>query len=192
MRLLISLLALAAFSTAPLLAQERMPSPRGEASTQIDESWIVVDYGRPILRSRTDIFEMGDSYGAFVTGDTPVWRAGANKSTQFMTERDLMIGDHHVGAGEYLLFVDLDEGNWSFILSSHISRPDFDSEEPGIWGSSGYSNEKDVVRTKMDVEELPWSVDQFTISFIDVTEDGGVLALMWDDTMATVDFTLMK
>ena len=40
----------------------------------------------------------------------------------------------------------------------------------------------------MKVETLPFSMDEFTIAFIDMTADGGKLAMMWDKTMATASF----
>ena len=51
----ILLLALLSLGASKVDAQQRPSSPRGEASTQIGEAWIIVDYGRPILRGRTDI-----------------------------------------------------------------------------------------------------------------------------------------
>jgi len=170
----------------------RAASPRGEVSTQIEESWIVVDYGRPILRNRAGIFTMGESYGGFILDGAPVWRVGANKSTRLMTEKDLMFGDHLLPAGDYALFVDFHDGDWTFIVSNHATRPEFRSEEPGIWGAFGYMESQDVLRLDMDMGELPWSVDQFTISFTDVTESAGKLALMWDNTIATVPFSVMN
>ena len=57
-----------------LEGQARLPSPRGEATTQIGGAynadgqyqggwWIVVDYGRPILRGRENMFGSGATYG---------------------------------------------------------------------------------------------------------------------------------
>jgi hypothetical protein len=37
---------------------------------------------------------------------------------------------------------------------------------------------------------LPFSMDEFTIAFIDVTAGGGKLAMMWDKTLATVPFKI--
>jgi hypothetical protein len=42
----------------------------------------------------------------------------------------------------------------------------------------------------MKVEGLPFSVDEFTIAFLDVTKTGGRLAVMWDKTMGSVGFTV--
>lgn len=171
---------------------QRPSSPRGEASTQIGEAWIVVDYGRPILRGRTGIFGSGDDYGATVTGNAPVWRAGANRSTRLKTDIPLLIGDVEVTAGEYSVFVDLNENGWTFILSAHEAKNSGRGPGDGIWGAYGYSSDKDVVRTSMTIDELAYSVDQFTIGFVNVTEEGGVLSMMWEHTMADVPFTVVR
>jgi hypothetical protein len=40
----------------------------------------------------------------------------------------------------------------------------------------------------MTLGTLPMSVDQLTWDFVDMTNAGGKLALMWDKTIATVPF----
>ena len=85
--------------------EERPASPKGHAATQIGDSWIDVEYSRPILRGRQGIFGSGDYYGTKVNAGAPVWRAGANVTTRIKTEVDLEIGGTKVPAGEYSLFV---------------------------------------------------------------------------------------
>ncbi|MCY4673423.1 MAG: DUF2911 domain-containing protein [Bacteroidetes bacterium] len=171
---------------------QRPASPRGEASTQIGEAWIIVDYGRPILRGRTGIFGSGEEYGTTVTGPAPVWRAGANKSTRLHTEVPLMIGGTEIPAGEYSVFVELDQGDWTLILSTHEAKESGRAPGDGLWGSYNYTPDKDVVRAAMMVEDVGFSIDQFTISFFDVTETGGTLAMAWESTMATIPFTVVQ
>ena len=107
-----------------------------------------------------------------------------------MTETDLIIDGEHLPAGEYSFYIDLAENEWTLILSNHIVRPDFRSEEAGLWGSFGYMEEKDQLRTPMALNEAPMSFDQLTIAFVDMTQDGGTLAVMWEDVMATVEFSV--
>ena len=42
----------------------------------------------------------------------------------------------------------------------------------------------------MTVSALPFAVDQLTWDFVDMTDAGGKIAIMWDKTMATVPFTI--
>lgn len=195
------LIALAAVLTiaASFSQAQRSASPRGEAAVQVGGEyqerryvggkWIAVDYGRPILRGRSGIFGAGDSYGKSVNAGAPVWRAGANKSTRLMTELDLSFGDQVLPAGEYSVFVELKEGDWTLILSTHAAKDGFREPGEGLWGAYNYTPDKDVVRVKMELSELGVSHEQFTISFTDITDSGGNLSMLWDKTGATAAFS---
>ncbi len=185
--------ASAAFAQRPL-------SPRGEAAIQVGGEyegrryaggkWISIDYGRPILRGRTGIFGAGSEYGNGANAGAPVWRAGANKSTRLTTEVDLKFGDQSVPAGEYSMFVDLKEGDWTLILSTHAAKDGFREPGEGLWGAYNYTPDKDVLRVSMDLSSMPVSYEQLTYAFVDVTAEGGTLALMWEKTLATASFSL--
>ncbi len=176
---------------AGLDAQDRPASPRGEASTQIGDAWIVVDYGRPIKRGR-DVFAMGGGYGQGIsTGG--VWRLGANKSTRFMTEADLMFGDQRLPADEYSVFAELTETEWTLIFSSWGAKEGGREDNPdAIWGSYGYTPDRDVLRTSMSVTTTEMSIDQMVILFTDVTAEGGTFTVWWDDQLASTPFSLAK
>ena len=186
--LLFAAIALIGFDTA--CAQNRAKSPRGEAATQIGDAWITVDYGRPILRGRQGIFGSGDNYGAKLNAGSTVWRAGANKSTRFNTEADLMFGDQKLPAGEYSVFIDLKPQQWTLIFSSHAAKESGRGSDPGIWGSYNYSSDKDVIRVPMSVSTVDMSIDQFTVGFFDVSSSGGSLGIFWDNVMGATSFTL--
>ncbi len=184
--------------------QARLPSPRGEATTQIGGSydtngayqggfWIVVDYGRPILRGREKMFGSGATYGdGFLLG-APTWRIGANLSTRFHAGTDLMFGDQRLPAGEYSIFADLAEGEWVLIFSTWGVKQTFQENNPNaLWGSYGYTNERDVLRTTMDVQTIPRSADQLIITFTDMSQEGGDFTIWFDDQMASVPFTIAR
>ena len=174
------------------VAQAQPASPPGDAATQIGDTWITVKYSRPILRGRTNIFGAGDSYGQTVNANAPVWRAGANKSTRFKTTADLQFGDHTLPAGEYSLFVDLKENDWTLIVSTHAAKDNFQDSGDGLWGAYNYTDDKDVFRIAMTVSQIPPSNDQFSIGFINVTDSGGTLAMTWENTLAAAPFTLAQ
>lgn len=117
-----------------LQAQDRPASPRGTAETQIDGKWITVDYGRPILRGRRGIFEQGDSYGNAILAGAPVWRLGANQSTQLSTEAMLHFGNHMIPSGNYTMFAELASDGWTLIISTHEAKDNYGDDTPGIWG----------------------------------------------------------
>jgi hypothetical protein len=200
------LLAGVALSTA----QDRKPlSPSGTAATMVGGTWsapdkdgerqysggkwIEISYSRPILRGRTDIFGKGADYGKAVNGGAPVWRAGANATTKLTTEVPLMIGGKRIEPGTYDVFVELKEGGWTLILSKQPTQDKYDpNDKTKIWGSYGYDAKYDVVRVPMQPLTPAVSVDQFTIGFADMTDNGGKLAMVWEKTGGVVPFTVAK
>ena len=194
-------LAVALAPTTTLDAQERIASPRGEAATQVGGSyesgsyaggsWIVVDYGRPITRGR-DVFGSGDDYGRMITTGA-VWRLGANQSTRFMTEADLMFGDERLPAGEYTIFAELSEDEWTLIFSNWGASEGFPPDNAdALWGSYGYTPDRDVLRTTMEVQSVEMASDQMVILFTDMTTDGGMFTVWWDDQVAMTPFSLAR
>ncbi len=180
-------------------------SPRGTAATQVsgkwveakpgDEpryregKWIVIDYGRPILRGRTGIFGTVADYGKKVNAGAPVWRAGANQTTRIKTEAPLVLGGKMLPAGEYSVFVDLKNGAWTLILSTQPFQQKYDpNNKIETWGSDNYDAKFDVLRVPMKTTEGTLCVEQFTIGFINMTQQGGSIAMWWDTTMVVVEF----
>ena len=201
MRVNVAFIAVSALVLACLVAgvaaaqSERPASPPGAASTQIGDAWIDVTYSRPILRGRQGIFGAGEEYGKTLYAGGPLWRAGANVTTRIETGLDLEIGGKRVPAGEYSLFIDLKEGAWTAILSSQPYMETFDRAkiaEGQTWGAYGYKPEHDVVRAPMNVETRDSSLDQLTIAFLDVTAEGGTLAVAWDNQVGTLPFKVAK
>lgn len=202
---MLAVVAIAALVAGSLAqAPVRKPaSPAGTAATQIggkyvdvqgrqryqDGKWIEVTYGRPIKRGRQNLFGAGADYGKAVSDGSPVWRAGANQTTRLKTEVPLVFDGKTLPAGEYSVFVELKENAWTLIFSNWPAQENYDpNNKAALWGSYGYTPDKDVLRAAMKVETLPFSMDQFTIAFIDMAADGGKLAMMWDKTMATASF----
>jgi hypothetical protein len=193
-----------------ILAQQpprKAASPAGTAATQVGGTWskaaadaeprytggkwIEITYGRPVLRGRTAIFGAGADYGKQVSDGVPVWRVGANMTTRFATEAPLVFGGKTLAAGEYSVFVELKPGAWTLVFSKQAFQQKYDpNEKVSTWGSYNYDQTQDVLRVPMKVDTNPYSVDQFTIGFVDMTQGGGKLAMWWERTMATVAFTV--
>lgn len=208
----------------------RLPaSPPGQVATQVGGKWaapkegaeprysggkwIVVDYGRPILRGRKNIFgtpakvpagkaapkatkkaaptpaAAPAAYGEKVNSGAPVWRAGANVTTRLRTEVPLVFGGKTLDTGEYSMFVDLDNGKWTLIFSKQPYQQKYDpSNKVDTWGSFNYDPKFDVLRVPMTVKTGSESVDQFTIQFVNMTDTGGTLQMAWENTVASVPF----
>ena len=194
-------------ATSIAFAQQMPMSPRGTAATQVsgkwvedkpgegpryrEGKWIVIEYGRPILRGRTNIFGTGADYGKIVSDGAPVWRVGANQTTRIRTEAPLVIGGKTLAAGEYSMFIDLKEGVWTLILSTQPYQDKYDpNEKAKTFGGYNYDPAFDVVRAPMRLQTIDLAVDQFTIGFIDMTQQRGTLAMWWGNQMASVDFAV--
>jgi hypothetical protein len=151
----------------------------------------VVDYGRPILRGRENMFGSGDTYGDRFLLGAPIWRIGANLTTRFHTGTDLMFGNQRLPAGEYSIFAELAEDEWTLVFSTWGVKLTFPETNPNaLWGSYGYTDERDVLRTTMSVQTIARSADQLIITFTDMTQQGGDFTIWFDDQLASVPFTV--
>ncbi len=181
------------------------PSPPGSSATQVGGKWveqkpgagprptgykwIVIDYSRPILRGRKDIFGSGADYGKNVDAGAPVWRAGANMTTRLRTEVPLVFAGKTIQPGEYSVFVELKPAAWTLILSTQPYQQKYDpSNKTETWGAYNYDPKFDVVRAPMTITQTPDSIDQFTIDFVNMTDTGGQLQMCWEKTKAVADF----
>jgi len=180
-----------------------VPSPQGQASVQVggkwdktpeggqtyrDGKWIVVDYGRPLLRGRANIFGAGADYGKTVNAGAPVWRAGANNTTRLTTQVPLQIGGKTLAPGVYNLFVDLKPGNWTLVVTNQPVQEKFDpNDKVRLSGASNYDVKFDLLRAPMTVRQSDASVEQFTINFTNVSDAGATMTMAWDKTMAAID-----
>ena len=207
---LITIVVLGTVAAAATFAQTstavRSPSPDGTASIHVaawktddapgariaNGKWIDLLYGRPIKRGRTDVFGAGATYGTALKGGAAVWRAGANVLTRLRTEVPMTFGGKTAPAGEYTVFIDLKSASsWTFILSSQPAQAADDvPTRSQVWAAFVYAPDKDVLRAPMKVESLPYSMEELTYVFTDVTGTSGTLRLMWDTVMASVTFTI--
>ena len=159
----------------------------------MDGKWIEVDYGRPILRGRRNIFGSGVDYGKAADAGAPAWRAGANSTTKLSTEVPIVVAGKTLQPGVYDVMVDLKESGWTLILSTQKTRENYDpNEKVAMWGAYGYDPKFDVVRASMTMSKVEHSVDEFTISFVDMTDSGGKLLMEWEKTAAFVGFSFAR
>jgi hypothetical protein len=185
-------------------AQQKLVSPGAHAATEVggryigadpiyvDGKWIEISYGGPIKRGR-DLWGSNDVYGRRLMSGAPVWRAGADISTYLMTQATLVINGKTIEPGGYTMFIDLKPGQWTLIVSNWEPQQKFNPDDRSrLWGSFGYTSDKDVVRAPMTLSALPFSMDQLTWTFTDMSDAGGHLTIMWDTVMATVPFSVAK
>lgn len=129
-----------------------------------------VSYGSPSKRGRT-IFGGIVPYGER-------WRTGANRATHFETSADLTIGDLEVPAGEYTLFTIPEEDGGILMINRQTGQ-----------NGQSYDPERDLGRVPMEVETKDDVTEHFTIT-VEEQGEGGVLKLIWDRTVYSVDFEI--
>lgn len=199
---LVTAMGVVAFAQA--VPDVKLPaSPAGQAAIQIggawtktaqggqrytNGKWLVVDYGRPMLRGRANIFGSGAEYGTAVKAGAPVWRAGANDTTRFTTQAPLMIGGKTVPPGVYNVFVDLKPGAWELVLNTQPVQAKYDpNDKVNLYGAYNYDAKFDLLRAPMTVKTGTDTVEQFTIGFVNVTDTAATLTMAWDKTVASIE-----
>ena len=78
------------------------------------------------------------------------------------------------------------------MLTSQPRQAQFDANnKTDLIGATNYDPKFDVVRVPMQVDsKAPARLDQLTIYFSDVRRNSGKLAIAWENTVATVEFTV--
>ncbi len=166
-----ALLLTAAFA----LAQKPPASPKETEAAKIGGANIVIVYSSPRVRGRQGHIFTTDGLISH-DKDYPVWRAGANAATSLSTDRDIQLGDLHVPAGNYTLFVDIsDPAQWTLVVS----------KDTGEWGLN-YDRTKDLGRVKMSMSHPPALVEDLKYTIAPQGGGSGTLTLAWENESASV------
>jgi len=171
-----AVLAAATFVTAQTPAPKPPPkSPPATESATIAGKAISIAYASPRVNGRAGQIFTKDG---LISHDPhyPIWRAGANAATTLETDADLVIGDLHVPAGTYTLFVDIsDPAQWVLIVN----------KKTGEWGLA-YDATQDLGKVKMHMSKPPAMVEDLKYTLTDDGGGKGTLTLSWEDMSAPV------
>ena len=153
-------------------AQPPPLSPPRKTSATIGGVKISVSYSAPSIRKRV-------IFGGLVPYNR-VWRAGANDATVLRTSGDLDLQGLRVPKGEYSLFVWVDERQWQLIVNRQT-------------GQSGleYHAERDVGRVAMTMSRVAKPLEMYRITLTKTAGASGQLQMAWENTVASVDFTVV-
>ena len=163
---------LAALCAAPSLAQ-RWTSPAEQVSATIGGKKITIDYYAPSMHDRKI---MG---GLVPYGE--VWCTGANYATAVTTEADLEFGSIKVPKGRFSIWTLPAAKEWTLILNKQTGQSHL-----------YYDESRDIGRTKMNVKALLRPVETFRIELRPGEGDKGTLALIWEQTEASIPFTVLR
>ena len=140
------------------------PSPTQTIKQNFGVGFIELSYSRPAKKERKI---MGD-----LVPFGKVWRTGANNATTITFSDDVTIGGTVVKAGKYGLLTIPDASKWTIIISKDVT----------VNQPANYKQENDVVRVQADVVTTPFTVENFTINFADITGSSCNVQLMWENT----------
>jgi hypothetical protein len=179
-RLGLGAVAISAFLLSLALSQDaraqfghgRYHSPPANATATIGGKVIRIDYYAPSMHGRKIMGELVP-FGE-------VWCTGANWATQITTPADLMIGDIKLPKGRYSIWTIPDEKEWTLIINRATGQYHTD-----------YDPDTDFARTKMKVKTLATPVETFTIDLRPGDDSRGTLALIWEQTEASIPLKVL-
>jgi hypothetical protein len=143
-------------------------NPRGKAETSLSGKKVSVEYGQPSLKGRD------------VLSEAPVgtvWRTGADKSTTFTTDADLVIGSATIPQGAYSLFTKrTGDKTWMLLFN----------KQTGQWGTD-HDAGQDSASVPLSWEQKDSGPELFTIE-LSSSGASGTLRLLWGKHVLTTPF----
>ena len=163
------LLLLSLIIVTSSFAQLKSPnaSPRSNISQIIGLVSANLDYSRPSKKGR-------EIFGGLVPYNK-IWRTGANNPTTISFSDYVKINNQLISAGEYHLYSVPTESTLDLVIY----------EKTDAWGSlPTFDKSKVIARVSSDFIDLPNTVETFTISFENISNNGSTLNIMWDNKLA--------
>ncbi len=133
---------------------------------------IKVLYGRPVMKGRK-IFGELVPYGK-------EWRLGANEATEVTFFDAVEIGGTFVDRGNYTMFADVNEKEWTIKISS----------QRHLGGNKDRDMSKDVASMTIPVKTVAKSRESFTIGFQKINEGLVHMIFAWDKVEAALPINL--
>jgi hypothetical protein len=154
-------------------AAQRFTSPPAKASVKIAGKQITVDYYAPSMHGRKIM-------GSLVPWGK-VWCPGANVATGLTTEAPLQMGTLKLPKGTWSIWAIPNEKEWTLVVNKQSGQHHLD-----------YDSAEDFGRTKMNVKMLAAAVETFRIELSSNGGNNGTLAIIWENTEASIPFTVVQ
>lgn len=170
--LLIALVTVFGFS-ANAQVKTPQPSPLSKLEQKVGLTDVTIEYSRPAVKGRK-IFGDLVPFGK-------MWRTGANANTKVTFSDDVKIGDANVKAGTYAIFTIPNEKSWDILVYADASN----------WGTpEKWDDSKVAAKVSAEVYAMPMSVQSFTITVDDVTNNTAVIGMIWENVYVALPFTV--
>jgi len=156
----------------------QIETPAASTSQKIEQTVgltkMTLDYSRPSKKGRM-------IYGDLVPYDK-IWRTGANFNTTINFNKDVTIGGKTVKAGTYAIFTKPGAKSWEVYFYSDSNN----------WGApQEWDQSKVAASVKSEVTSMPFTVETFTMTFDDITNDAANLGIIWDNVYVAVPISVM-
>lgn len=166
------LLLMIAAPARPVHAQIRA-SERGRTSQVVDGTTITIDYARPRVRGRPQIFGRAVEWGE-------VWTPGANMATTLEADHDIVLDGHQVPKGKYSVWMVVDSGpRWTMVLDTLWEQ--YHEDRPPARGGQ--------IRWPITPVAAP-ATEVLSWSFPEITATGGTMRMAWADRTVSLPFTV--
>ena len=133
---------------------------------------VEIEYARPGVKDRS-IFAAD---GLVPFGQ--IWRTGANTATTISFSDDVKLEGNDVAAGKYALYTIPNADEWTIMLYKDLT----------LGGNvANYKSDDELLRFKVKPQEMPMSIESFTIDIGDLSTSGeGTIGLLWDKTYVPI------
>lgn len=156
-------------------AQVKTPqsSPLAKVEQVVGLTNVQLEYSRPSAKGRT-------VYGDLVPFGK-MWRTGANGNTTISFSDDVKVAGKELKKGKYALFTTPKADSWDVIFYTDTNN----------WGlPEKWDDTKVALKVTVKPETSNKSVESFTISLSNLTNDAGVLEISWERTSVAIPFTV--
>ncbi len=158
--IIMGLLLLNAFSVFAQKDKSKRASPPATVSQKLGETTITISYGQPSVKGRTigvDLEPLPEK----------VWRAGANETTVFEVDKEVLVEGKLLPAGKYGFFI-LQQGgkSWNLIFNKTWDK----------WGTK-YDAANDLFRIPVRGAKPP----EFAEKLVYTISADGIVSLSWGD-----------
>ncbi|GGD07335.1 DUF2911 domain-containing protein [Hyunsoonleella pacifica] len=171
-KLLLLFLACATITCVQAQLETPQPSPSAKLEQKVGLTDVTIEYSRPGVKGRK-IFGGLEPFGT-------IWRTGANKNTIITFSTEVTIAGQKLKAGSYAIFTRLNSAkSWDVMFYSDTSN----------WGTPRKWDESKVVATaSIEVTDIPFNVETFTIDINNIKNSSATLELIWEKSYAAVTF----
>jgi len=156
------------------LGNSQIKTPSASPSTTVKQDLglgeVTIEYSRPSVKDRT-IFAAD---GLVPFGKK--WRLGANSPTKVTFSEDVSVNGTALKAGSYAVLATPTAAAWTFHFYEH-----------GKGGWTSYLEKTEMMSVSAPVQQMPMSVETFTITTGDHRDNSAKLEFLWDKSLVALD-----